>query len=97
MRPLQLVKPIALIPGKIYLIQEKRPEYSHQKFKGTFVKNDYPPSLIYCTITHFTNVICVGNHSCLDLGLQAIYWNYYEADAVEIAYTNMILLHIIGD
>lgn len=97
MRPLQLVKPIALIPGKTYLIQEKRPEYSHQKFKGTFVENDYPPSLIYCTITHFTNVICVGNHRCSDLGLQAIYWNYYEADAVEIAYTNMILRDIIGD
>ena len=97
MRPLQLVKPIALIPGKTYLIQEKRPEYSHQKFKGTFVENDYPPSLIYCTITHFTNVICVGNHSCSDLGLQAIYWNYYEADSVTRAYTTHVLRDITGD
>jgi hypothetical protein len=42
MRPLQLVNPVDLVPGKTYLIQEKRPEYAHQKFKGTFVKNDYP-------------------------------------------------------
>lgn len=97
MRPLQLVKPIDLIPGKTYLIQEKRPQYAHQKFKGTFVKNDYPPSLIYCIISHFTNVICRGNHSSSDLGLQAIYWNYYEADAVTRAYTNQALREITGD
>ena len=96
-RPLKLVKPIDLIPGRTYLIQEKRPEYAHQKFKGTFVKNDYPKSPVHCTITHFTNVICRGNHSISDIGLQDIYWNYYEADAVEIAYTNMILRDIIGD
>ena len=97
MRPLQHVKPSDLIPGKTYLIQEKRPQYAHQKFKGTFIKNDYPPSLIYCTISHFTNVICVGNHSFSDLGLQAIYWNYYEADAVTRAYTNQALCEITGD
>jgi hypothetical protein len=97
MRPLKLVKPVDLIPGRKYLIQEKRPEYAHQKFKGTFVKNDYPRSPVYCTISHFTNVICVSNYSTSNLGLQDIYWNYYEADAVEIAYTNMILRDIIGD
>ena len=97
MRPLQLVKPIDLIPGTTYLIQEKRPEYAHQKFKGTFVKNDYPLSYVYCTISHFTNVICVGNHSCSDLGLQAIYWNYYEADALAQAYTTRVLCDITGD
>lgn len=96
-RPLKLVKPIDLIPGRTYLIQEKRPEYAHLKFKGTFVKNDYPKSPVHCTITHFTNVTCRGNYSSSDLGLQDIYWNYYEADAVEIAYTNMILRDIIGD
>jgi hypothetical protein len=97
MRPLKLVKHTDLIPGRKYLIQEKRPEYAHQKFKGTFVKNDYPKSHVHCTITHFTNVTCIGNYSCSDLGLQDIYWNYYEADAVEVAYTNMILREIIGD
>jgi hypothetical protein len=97
MRPLKLVKPIDLKPGRTYLIQEKRPQYAHQKFKGTFVKNDYPPSLIYCTISHFTNVICVGNHRCSDLGLQAIYWNYYETDAVTQAYTTHVLREITGD
>jgi hypothetical protein len=97
MRPLQLVKPIDLIPGKTYLIQEKRPEYAHLKFKGTFVKNDYPLSYVYCTISHFTNVICVGNHSCSNLGLQAIYWNYYEADALAQAYTTQALREITGD
>jgi hypothetical protein len=97
MRPLKLVKPIDLKPGRTYLIQEKRPEYAHQKFKGTFVKNDYPKSPVHCTITHFTNVIYRGNNNSSGLGLQDIYWNYYEADAVEIAYTNMVLRDIIGD
>ena len=97
MRPLKLVKPIDLKPGRTYLIQEKRPEYAHQKFKGTYVKNDYPKSPVHCTITHFTNVIYRGNNNSLGLGLQDIYWNYYEADAVEIAYTNMVLRDIIGD
>jgi hypothetical protein len=97
MRPLQLVKPGDLIPGRTYLIQEKRPEYAHQKFKGTFVKNDYPRHQFQCTITHFTNVICRGNDKGSDLGLQDIYWNYYEADAVALAYTNLVLRQIIGD
>lgn len=97
MRPLKLVKPVDLIPGRKYLIQEKRFEYSHQKFKGTFVRNDYPKSPVNCTITHFTNVICRGNHSSSDLGLQDIYWNYYEADAVTQAYTTQVLREITGD
>jgi hypothetical protein len=97
MRPLKLVKHTDLIPGRKYLIQEKRPEYAHQKFKGTFVRNDYPLSYVYCTITHFTNVICLGNHSCSDLGLQSVYWNYYEADALIQAYTIHVLREITGD
>jgi hypothetical protein len=97
MRPLQLVKPIDLIPGRTYLIQEKRPKYAHQKFIGTFIKNDYPRSPVYCTITHFTNVICRGNRSSKDIGLQDIYWNYYEADAVALAYTTHFLREITGD
>ena len=80
MRPLQLVNPINLVPGKTYLIQERRPEYAHQKFKGTFIKNDYPRSPVECTLTHFTNVICAGNKKRTDLTIPDTYWNYYEAD-----------------
>jgi hypothetical protein len=97
MRPLHLVNPVDLKPGRTYLIQEKRPEYAHQKFKGTFVRNNYPQYEFQCTITHFTNVICKGNQSISDLGLQDTYWNYYEADAVTRAYTNHILREITGD
>jgi hypothetical protein len=97
MRPLQLVNPIDLIPGKTYLIREKRPEYAHLNCKGTFVKNDYPQHPSQCTITHFTNVICRNNQSSLDLGLPDAYWNYYEADAVMRAYTNHVLREITGD
>ena len=94
MRPLQLVNPVDLVPGKTYLIQEKRPEYAHQKFKGTFVKNHYT---LHCTMTNFTNVICAGNQSRMELRIPDIYWNYYEADAVAMAYTNYVLRQITGD
>ena len=97
MRPLQLVKPIDLKHGRTYLIQEKRPQYAHQKFKGTFVKNDYPRSPFHCTITHFTYIICRGNHCRTELGLQDTYWNYYEADAHAQAYTTHVLSDITGD
>ena len=97
MRPLQHVNPVDLVPGKTYLIQEKRPEYAHQKFKGTFVKNDYPQHLFQCTITNFTNIICAGNKKRSDLRIQDTYWNYYEADAVTRAYTNQALREITGD
>jgi len=97
MRPLQLVNPVDLKPGKIYLIKEKRPEYAHLKFKGTFVKNDYPKHSNQCTITHFTNVVVIGNKNSTDLGLQDKYWNYYEADAVTQAYIKHVLCEITGD
>jgi hypothetical protein len=97
MRPLQLVNPVDLKPGRTYLIQEKRPEYAHQKFKGTFVRNNYPQHEFQCTITHFTNVVCVGNYKIGDLGLQDTYWNYYEADAIAQAYATHILREITGD
>jgi hypothetical protein len=97
MRPLQLVNPVDLVPGRTYLIQEKRPEYAHQKFKGTFIKNDYPHHQFQCTITHFTNVIIRGNKKTSDLGLQDTYWNYYEANAVTLAYTNHVLREITSD
>lgn len=97
MRPLQLVKPVNLKPGKTYLIEEKRPEYAHLKCKGTFVKNDYPQYPYQCTITHFTNVIIMNHHPCSDLGLQDTYWNYYEADAVKQAYIKHVLCNITGD
>lgn len=97
MRPLQLVNPVDLIPGKTYLIREKRPEYAHLNCKGTFINNDYPRSPFECTITHFTNVICRGNQSISGLGLQDTYWNYYEADAVTRAYTTHVLRQITGD
>jgi hypothetical protein len=97
MRPLQLVNPVDLVPGKTYLIQEKRPEYSHQKFKGTFVKNDYPQHPFQCTITNFTNVICAGSQSRTELRIPDKYWNYYEADALVVAYTNYVLRQITGE
>jgi hypothetical protein len=98
MRPLQLVKPEDLIPGKKYLIQEKRPEYAHLNCKGTFVKNEYPLSNYNCTVTHFTNVILRGNISYpSNLTLQDTYWNYYEADAFHRAYTNHLLRQVTGD
>jgi hypothetical protein len=99
MRPLRLVHPIDLVPGKTYLIQEKRPEYAHLNCKGTFIKNDYPSAPYQCTITHFSNVILTGNKICPDikLGLQDVYWNYYEADAVTQAYINHVLRQITGD
>ena len=97
MRPLKLVNPVDLIPGRTYLIGEKRPEYAHLNCKGTFIKNDYPRHHFQCTITHFTNVVVKGNKKITDLGLQDTYWNYYEADAVALAYTNHVLRQITGD
>jgi len=97
MRPLRLVDPKNLVPGRMYLIQEKRKEYAHLRNKGRFVKNEYPPSPVYCTMTHFTDVICNFNHSRPDLRLQEPYWNYYEADAVEHAYITHVLRTITGD
>ena len=97
MRPLQLVNPVDLKPGRTYLIQEKRPEYAHQKFKGTFVRNNYPQHEFQCTITHFTNVIIRGNQKSGDLGLQDTYWNYNEADALAQAYATHVLREITGD
>jgi hypothetical protein len=97
MRPLQLVNPADLQPGKTYLIQEKRPEYAHLKFKGTFVKNQYPEHAYQCTRTHFANVVAAGNTPHPDLNLQDTYWNYYEADAVLRRQINHVLRHITGD
>ena len=98
MRPLQHVHPCDLQPGRTYLIQEKRPEYAHLKYKGTFVNNYYPVhSFQSCMMTHLTNVVVVGNRPRGDMCLQAPYWNYYEADAVERAYTNQALREITGD
>lgn len=97
MRPLRLVIPTDLQPGKMYLIREKRPEFIHLNSKGVFVKNYYPPSSHYCTISHFTNTQIANNAHYIDLRLQDAYWNYYEADAVERAYTIQALRMITGD
>jgi len=97
MRPLRLVPPTDLIPGKMYLIREKRPEFAHLNSKCVFVKNDYPHSPHYCTMSHFTNVQSNNNTRYPELSLQDVYWNYYEADAVERAYTTHILRIITGD
>ena len=97
MRPLRRVDPTNLQPGKMYLIREKRPEFAHLNSKGVFVKNDYPRSSHYCTISHFTNVQIRNNARYIDLRLQDVYWNYYEADAVERAYTTQALRIITGD
>jgi hypothetical protein len=86
-----------LQPGKKYLIQEKRPEYQHMKFKGTFVKNDYPPHPHYTTMTHFNDVVGRENHPQGDLKLQEAYWNYYEADARIRAWTTFVMREITGD
>ena len=82
---------------KMYLIREKRPEYAHLNSKGVFVKNDYPPSEYYCTISHFTNTLSANTSRYIDLRLQDTYWNYYEADAVERAYITQALRMITGD
>jgi hypothetical protein len=97
MRPLRLVPPNDLISGKIYLIREKRPEFTHLNSKGVFVKNEYPISPHHCTMSHFTNVHSRNNPRYPDLRLQDTYWNYYEADAVERAYTTQVLRIITGD
>ena len=95
--PLRQVQVQDLQPGKTYLIQEKRPEYQHMKFKGTFVKNDYPPQPYYTTMTHFNNVIGRGNHSQMDVTLQEAYWNYYEADARLRAWTTFVMRELTGE
>lgn len=98
MRPLQRVDPTELKPGRMYLIQEKRPEYRHLNCKGTFVKNQYPSEPYMCTMTTFTNVVVQNNKSIpYDIHLQDTYWNYYEADAVERATINHVLRQITGD
>jgi hypothetical protein len=97
MRPLQLVNPSDLKPGKVYLIQEKRPKYAHLNSKGTFVKNVYPEHDYQCTMTYFTNVVARYNKPSNDLTLQDTYWNYYEADALERTYINYVLREITGD
>jgi hypothetical protein len=97
MRPLQQVNPCDLIPGKMYLIREKRTQYAHLNSKGTFVKNVYPEHHYQCTMTYFTNVIVRDNKVSPDLTLQDTYWNYYEADALERSYINHVLREIIGD
>ena len=98
MRPLQLVNPTDLVAGKIYLIQEKRPEYQHLNCKGTFIKNKYPTEPSMCIMSHFTNVVVQHNKSIqYNLRLQDAYWNYYEADAIERAYVNHVLREITGD
>lgn len=98
MRPLRLVHPKDLQPGKMYLIEEKRPEYAHLNCKGVFVKNVYPISPYHCTITHFTNIVIRDNMPISgELSLQDAYWNYYEADAVERAYITKALRLITGD
>lgn len=97
MRPLQQVNPCDLIPGKMYLIREKRSQYAHLNSKGIFVKNDYPQHTYQCTMTYFENVVSTGNKPHPNLYLQDTYWNYYEADALERAYTNHVLREITGD
>ena len=98
MRPLRLVLPTDLQPGKMYLIREKRPEFAHLNSKGVFVINEYPSLPHQCTMSNFTNVQSNNNaHASIDLRLQDVYWNYYEADAVERAYITQALRVITGD
>lgn len=99
-RPLKPVNSYNLIPGITYLIQDK--QQPHRKFKGQFVKNDLLrehtlPNNLYYNMTYFTNVICSGNFKRSDLVICEKYWNYYEADAIVLAYTNHILQKLISD
>jgi len=96
-RPLHLVHPSELVPGKKYLIREKRPEFAHLNCKGVFVRNEAPLGPNFCTISHFTNTQAFKNANYIDLGLQDHYWNYYEADAVERSYVAHALRIITGD
>lgn len=80
MRPLQIVTPADLKPGKMYLIQEKRPQHADIKYKGTFIKNDYSQYYYQKIRRHFTNVVVSDNKPYIDLHLEDTYWNYYEAD-----------------
>ena len=95
--PIRPVHVNDLQPGKTYLIQEKRPEHQHLKFKGTFIRNDQPSHAYHVTITHFKGVIGLKNCSYCDLQLPDAYWNYYEADAQIRAWTNCALREITGD
>jgi len=82
----------------MYLIEEKRPEFKHLRSKGTFVGNVLPVEPYQCIMSHFTDVIsCPNNKKFPDLRLQDTYWNYYEADAVERAFTTHVLRQITGD
>jgi len=96
-RPLHLVHSSELIPGKKYLIREKRPEFAHLNCKGVFVRNEAPLGSNFCTISHFTNTQAFNSANYIDLGLQDYYWNYYEADAVERSYVAQVLRIITGD
>lgn len=99
MRPLQVVKPTDLIPNKQYLIQEKRPEYAYLKYKGTFIKNEFPFANDEHghILSHFTNVTIHHNTLYQDLNLHSFWWNYYEANALEHAYIDEALRQITGD
>ena len=96
-RPLHLVHSSELIPGKKYLIREKRSEFAHLNCKGVFVRNEAPLGSNFCTISHFTNTQAFKNANYIDLGLSDCYWNYYEADAVERSYVAQALRIITGD
>jgi len=96
MRPLQQVLYHDLNPGKTYLIQGKSP-YEYIRFKGEFVKNEYPESPIYCITSYFTNVKKKGNNRYIDLQLRDAWWIYYEADAIERYMTTHVIREIIGD
>jgi len=96
-RPLHLVHSSELIPGKKYLIREKRPEFAHLNCKGVFVRNEAPLGSNFCTISHFTNTQAFNSANYIDLGLQDYYWNYYEADAIERSYVAQVLRIITGD
>ena len=80
MRPLQIVSPTNLQPGKMYLIQATHPKHADIKYKGTFIKNDHYQYYYQSIRKHFTNVVVSGNKPYIDLHLEDTYWNYYEAD-----------------
>jgi len=69
MRPLRLVDPTNLEPGRTYLIQEIRPEYQHLRSKGTFTTEDLLVKFkekfkdIELSRRHISNIIKDNNNS----------------------------------
>ena len=101
MKPLIPVPPQELKPGQKYLIEYVGQTYhSHPKCKGIFISNDLPTYNYQCIISKFNNIEdnmlpTIKPH--FSYNLQDCFYKYYEANALQIAYTRHVLRHITGD